>query len=136
MVTAIKLQSGWNDISSQWKNEDCPSRMLLKRLLKRFLNVWWSPILIPFQNGDNKTTLKNLKQFMGVIKLKPNLCTKNFGRRDKETDRIPPSENLNCWAKLHEMVSTCQYARTHLKPLFSFPAWQGTELMDAFKCWA
>ena len=48
--------------------------MLLKRLLKSFFNVQWSPILIPFQNGDKKTILKNLEQFMGVIKLKPNLC--------------------------------------------------------------
>ena len=82
------------------------SWMLLKRLLKRFFKAQWSPVLIPFKNGDYKTILKNLKQqFLSVIKLKPNLCTtyielcKNFGRRDRETDRngfchwtlIPPS---------------------------------------------
>ena len=82
------------------------SRMLLKRLLKRFFKVQWSPIFIPFKNGDNKTILKNLKQqFMSVIQLKPNLYTtyielcKNFGRRDRHSDGngcchwalIPPS---------------------------------------------
>ena len=51
--------------------------------------------LNPFQNDDNKTILKNLKQqFMGVIKLKPKLCTtytelcKNFGRRGRETTKM------------------------------------------------
>ena len=82
------------------------SRTLLKRLLKRFFKVQWSPIFIPFKNGDNKTILKNLKQqFMSVIQLKPNLYTtyielcKNFGRRDRHSDGngcchwalIPPS---------------------------------------------
>ena len=63
-------------------------------LLKFFFKVQPSPILIRFKNGENKTILKNLKQqFMSDIKLRPNLCTtyielfKNFGRRDKETDR-------------------------------------------------
>ena len=66
--------------------------MLLKMLLKRFFKVQWSPILILFRNGDNKTILKNFKQqFMSVIKLKPNLCTtyielcKHFGKTDRET---------------------------------------------------
>ena len=63
-------------------------------LLKRFFKVHWSPILIPFKDGDYKNILKNLKQqFMSVIKLKLNLCTthielsKNFGREGRETDR-------------------------------------------------
>ena len=44
------------------------SRMLLKRLLKRFFKVQLSPILIPCNNGNNKTILKNLKQqFMGLL---------------------------------------------------------------------
>ena len=48
--------------------------MLLKRLLKKFFKAQWSPVLIPFKNGDYKTVLKDLKQqFMSVIKLKPNL---------------------------------------------------------------
>ena len=79
---------------------------VVKEVVKKVFKVQWSPILIPCNNGDNKTILKNLKQqFMGIIKLKPNLCTtyiercKNFGRRDRETDRnacchwtlIPPS---------------------------------------------
>ena len=39
-------------------------------------------------DSDNKTILKNLeKQFMSVIKLKPNLCTTYTERRDRETDR-------------------------------------------------
>ena len=45
-------------------------------------------MLIPFQNVDNKTILKNLeKQFMSVIKLKLNLCTTYIERRDGETER-------------------------------------------------
>ena len=74
---------------SEWR---LSSRMLLKGLLKKFFKVQWTPILIPFKNGDNKTILKNLKQqFMSVIKLRPDICTtyielsKNFGRRDRET---------------------------------------------------
>ena len=70
------------------------SRMLLKRLLKSFFKVQWSPILIPFKDGDYKNILKKLKQqFMSVMKLKLNLCTthielsKNFGRKGRETDR-------------------------------------------------
>ena len=83
------ILSEWNDRSSQWKNGDCSSGMLLKRLLKRLFKVQWYPILIPFQNNENKTFLKNLEQeFMSVVKLKPNLFTiyirlsKNFGRRE------------------------------------------------------
>ena len=39
-------------------------------------------------DGDNKTILKNLeKQFMIVIKLKPNLCTTYIEKRDRKTDR-------------------------------------------------
>ena len=35
-----------------------------------------SPVLVPLQNGDNKTILKILEQqFMSVIKLKPKSCT-------------------------------------------------------------
>ena len=51
-------------------------------------------LFIYTKNGNKKTIFKNLeKQFVSVIKLKPNLCTtyikfyKNFGRRNKETDR-------------------------------------------------
>ena len=87
LVTATKSQSGWNDGSSQWKNVNCSSRMLCKRLLTRFFKVQWSPILITLHNGENKTILKNVEQqLMSVIKFKPNLCTayiglcKNFGR--------------------------------------------------------
>ena len=59
-----KCGSGRNNRNSQWKNEDCPSRMLPKR----FFEVQWSPFLISFQNYDNKTILKNVEaQFMGVI---------------------------------------------------------------------
>ena len=68
-------------------------RMLLKRLSKSFFKVQRTPISIPFENGDKKAILKNLKQqFMSVIKLRPNLCTIyielciNFGRKDRETD--------------------------------------------------
>ena len=84
----IKL-SEWNDRSSQWKNGNCSPRMLLKGLLKRLFKVKWYPILIPFQNDENKIILKNLEQeFMSVVKLKPNLFAtyirlfKNFGRRE------------------------------------------------------
>ena len=39
-------------------------------------------------DGDNKTILKHLeKQFVSVIKLKPNLYTTCIERRDRETDR-------------------------------------------------
>ena len=79
---------------------------VVQKVVIKVFKVQWYPVLIPFQNGDYKTILKNLKQqFMSVIKLKPNLCTtyialcKKFGRRDRETDRkrcchwilIPPS---------------------------------------------
>ena len=64
-------------------------------LLKRIFKVQRSHVLILFENGDNKTILKNLEQqFMSVInKLKPKLCTtyielwKNFGRRVDKADR-------------------------------------------------
>ena len=80
LVTATKSQSGWNDGSSQWKNVNCSSRMLFKRLLRRFFKVQWSPILITFQNVENKTILKNVEQqFMSVIKFKRNLCTTYIG---------------------------------------------------------
>ena len=36
--------------------------MLLKGLLKRLFKVQWYLILIPFQNDENKTILKNLEQ--------------------------------------------------------------------------
>ena len=43
-------------------------------LKNAFFKVQWSLVLIPSQNSDNKTILKNLKQhFMSVIKLKRNL---------------------------------------------------------------
>ena len=59
-----KCGKGRNNRNSQWKNEDCPSRMLLKR----FIEVQWSPFLISFQNDDNKTILKNADpQFVSVI---------------------------------------------------------------------
>ena len=74
--------------------------MLLKRLLKWFFKVQWSPVLIPFQNGDNKTILKNLEQqFMSAIKLKPNLCTKyielckNFGEIKRLTKLAASTEH-------------------------------------------
>ena len=62
---------------------------VFKRLLKRPVKVKCYPNLIPFQNDENKTILKNLEQkFMSVFKLKPNLFTtyirlsKNVGRRE------------------------------------------------------
>ena len=59
-----KCGKGRNNRNFQWKNEDCPSRMLLKR----FIEVQWSPFLISFQNDDNKTILKNAEpRFVSVI---------------------------------------------------------------------
>ena len=64
MITATEWECGSNNRNSQWNDEDCPSKMLLKR----FFKVQWSPFLIIFQNDDNKTILKNLEQqFMSVI---------------------------------------------------------------------
>ena len=63
-----------------------------------FLKVQWSPVLIPFQNGENKTILKNLEQQpKSVIKQKPNWYTsyaelsKNFGRTYKGLTEIAAS---------------------------------------------
>lgn len=121
MLTATKLQSDWNDRAAQRKSGQCPSRMLLIRLLKRsFKDLCFNPISKWWQ----ETILKNLKhQFMSVIKLKPKLCTKDielcikFERRDGERQTIIlPSQNLNCWVQLHEVIRVCQYARTNLKP--------------------
>ena len=57
---------------------------IVKKLVKKFFK---SLALISFQNGDDKTIFKNLeKQFMGVIKLKPNLCTTYIERRYRETE--------------------------------------------------
>ena len=67
---------------------------------------------------------------MKVTKLKPSLCTtyiklwKNFERSDRDIDRngsfhstlIPPSQTLNCWTKLRELILVCQYAKAYLKP--------------------
>ena len=64
------------------------SKDVVKKLVKGFFKVQWSPVLISFQNGDNKTILENLeKQFMSVVKLKSNLCTTYIERRDGETER-------------------------------------------------
>ena len=61
-----------------------------------------SPILIPFQKGDNITILKNLEQqSMSVIKLKTKLCTTymNFPkilegrRRDRQIWLVPLNIN-------------------------------------------
>ena len=61
---------------------------VVRKLVEKFFKVRLSPVLIPFQNGDNKTILKSLvKQFMSVIKLKPNLCTTYIERREGETER-------------------------------------------------
>ena len=85
----------------------------VKKVVKKFFKVQWTPILISFKNGDNKTILKNLKQrFMSVIKLRPNLCTtyielcKNFGRRDIETDgklQLPVLNYMN-WSQFATML--------------------------------
>ena len=66
VVTATKPQSGLNDRSSQWKNWNFPSSMLLKSLRKSFFKVQWSLVLIPFQNGDNKSILKILEKQLNV----------------------------------------------------------------------
>ena len=60
---------------------------VVEKLVKKFFKVKWSPVLIPFQNGDNKTILNNLeKEFRSVIKLKPDLCTRYIESRDREKE--------------------------------------------------
>ena len=88
MVTATKSQRGWNDRNSQRKNGHCPSRILLESLLKRFLKVQSSTVLISFQNGDNKTTLKDLEKQLRVL-LRSNLTYVPHilkGETEKQTD--------------------------------------------------
>ena len=74
--------------------------MLLKGLLKRLFKVKWYPILIPFQNDENKTIFKNLEQeFMSVVKLNSNLFAtyirlqKVWKERDKQKWLLPLNIN-------------------------------------------
>ena len=61
---------------------------VVKKLVKKVFQSPLISVLIPFQNGDNKTTLKNLeKQFISVIKIKTNLFTTHIERREGVTDR-------------------------------------------------
>ena len=52
VVTVTKPQTGGNNRNSRWKNEDCPSRMLLKRFFK--VQCFFNPISEWWQNHFEK----------------------------------------------------------------------------------
>ena len=102
-----------------------------RTFLKRFFKVSWSPLLIQFPHGGNKTIFKNLEQEFesSHTKLKPKLPhILNFanileGERKRQTKmtafteyQYDPSLSLNCWAQLCELISIYQYAKTYLNP--------------------
>ena len=62
----------------------------IKNVAKKVVKAQWTPVLIPFHNGDKNASLKNL---VSVTNLKSVSCTpyieicKNFGRTNGKTDR-------------------------------------------------